>query len=63
LRGHEVLLDADCYLLYGVETRTLIQAVQRNRARFPADFMFQLNAAEWLPLRSQFVTSKRGRRH
>lgn len=38
-----------------------LQAVQRNRARFPADFMFQLNAAEWLALRSQFVISKAGR--
>jgi ORF6N domain len=61
LRGHRVLLDAELATLYGVETRTLIQAVQRNRARFPADFMFQLNAAEWLPLRSQFVISKAGR--
>jgi hypothetical protein len=52
LRGQRVLLDAELAALYGVETRTLIQAVQRNRARFPADFMFQLNAAEWLALRS-----------
>ena len=61
LRGQRVLLDAELAALYGVETRTLIQAVQRNRARFPADFMFQLNAAEWLALRSQFVMSKAGR--
>jgi hypothetical protein len=56
-----LLLDAELAALYGVETRTLIQAVQRNRARFPADFMFQLNAVEWLALRSQFVISKAGR--
>jgi hypothetical protein len=61
LRGQRVLFDAELAVLYGVETRTLIQAVQRNRARFPADFMFQLNAAEWLALRSQFVMSKAGR--
>ena len=61
LRGQRMLLDAELAALYGVETRTLIQAVQRNRARFPADFMFQLNAAEWLGLRSQFVTSTRRR--
>jgi hypothetical protein len=61
LRGQRVLFDAELAVLYGVETRTLIQAVQRNRARFPADFMFQLNAAEWLALRSQFVISKAGR--
>jgi hypothetical protein len=61
LHGQRVLLDAELAALYGVETRTLIQAVQRNRARFPADFMFQLNAVEWLALRSQFVISKAGR--
>ena len=44
--------------LYGVETKVLIQAVKRNRARFPPDFMFQLTAAEWAGLRSQIVTSK-----
>jgi hypothetical protein len=61
LRGQRVLLDAGLAILYGVETRTLIQAVQRNRARFQADFMFQLSTAEWLALRSQFVISKAGR--
>ena len=30
-------------------------------ARFPADFMFQLNAAEFAALRSQFATSNTGR--
>ena len=61
LRGHKVLLDQDLAGLYGVETRALIQAVQRNRARFPEDFMFQLSAAEWQALRSQTVISKTGR--
>src|SRR6202035_1147665 len=39
---------------------------QRNRKRFPADFMMQLNAAEWAALRSQSVTSnpqRGGRRY
>ncbi len=35
------MLDADLAALYDVETRTLIQAVKRNLARFPIDFMFQ----------------------
>ena len=61
LRGQRVLLDAELAALYRVETRILIQAVQRNRTRFPADFMFQLNAEEWVALRSQFVISKAGR--
>lgn len=43
--------------LYGVEVKVLNQAVKRTIARFPADFMFQLNAAEEARLRSQIVTS------
>jgi len=61
VRGHKVLLDADLAALYGVDTRVLLQAVKRNRERFPADFMIQLTAAEWAALRSQIVTLKRGR--
>ncbi len=57
LRGHSVLLDADLARLYGVQTRALVQAVKRNLARFPADFMFQLAAEEVAGLRSQFVIS------
>lgn len=58
LRGHKVLLDEHLAALYGVQTRVLIQAVKRNLARFPEDFMFQLSAAEWSALRSQIVISK-----
>jgi hypothetical protein len=34
------------------------EAVRRNLGRFPADFMFQLNAEERENLRSQFATSR-----
>jgi ORF6N domain len=61
LRGERVMLDADLATLYGVETKALVQAVKRNRARFPADFMFQLSADELARLRSQTVTSKKRR--
>jgi hypothetical protein len=57
LRDQRVMLDADLAQLYGVETRVLVQAVKRNLARFPADFMFQLNAEEFAALRSQSVIS------
>ena len=65
VREHRVLLDADLAELYGVETRALVQAVKRNAARFPPDFMFRLEAKEAARLRSQFVISKvrGGRRH
>ncbi len=60
LRGHRVLLDAELAALYGVDTKVLLQAVQRNLERFPEDFLMQLTA-EWAALRSQSVTLKRGR--
>jgi hypothetical protein len=61
IRRLRVLLDEDLASLYGVETRSLLQAVKRNVERFPPDFMFELSAAEWTALRSQSVTSKPGR--
>ena len=53
-----VMLDADLAALYGVPTKRLNEAVRRNAARFPEDFMFQLTAEEAETLRSQFATSK-----
>jgi ORF6N domain len=60
LREQRVMLDADLAQLYGVETRVLVQAVKRNLARFPEDFMFQLSADEFVNLRSQSVISSAG---
>jgi hypothetical protein len=57
VRGTRVMLDADLALLYGVTTSSLNQAVQRNRERFPEDFMFRLRKSETRILRSQFVIS------
>ena len=45
--------------LYGVETRTLVQAVKRNIERFPEDFIFQLNNVEAEELVSQNVIPHR----
>ena len=73
IRGHKVLLDMQLAEFYGVEVRTLVQAVKRNINRFPEDFMFQLTDEEWNALkqaetsqeaeglRSQFVIIKTGR--
>jgi hypothetical protein len=58
LRGHKVLLDSDLAVLYGVATKRFNEAVKRNLARFPQDFMFQLTADEAMALRSQIATSK-----
>ena len=46
--------------LYEVEPRALVQAVTRNIARFPDDFMFQLSAEEFADLKSQTVISSWG---
>jgi ORF6N domain len=58
MRGQKVILDSVLAGLYGVETRSLVQAVKRNLKRFPPDFMFQLSEDEFGALRSQFVISK-----
>lgn len=57
IRGKKVIFDRDLAELYGVETKALNQAVKRNKARFPADFMFQLDEKEMEIWKSQIVTS------
>jgi len=61
IRRQKVMLDSDLAVLYGVELRSLNQAVKRNTGRFPQDFMFQLTDKEWDFLRSQIVISKNNR--
>jgi hypothetical protein len=61
LRGQRVLLDHDLAEIYGVTTGRLNEAVKRNIARFPEDFMFQLTLEEVEASRSQFAILKGGR--
>jgi len=42
IRGQRVILAGDLVRIYGVQTRVLNQAVKRNPAKFPVDFVFQL---------------------
>jgi phage regulator Rha-like protein len=62
IRGLKVMLDKDLAELYGVKVKRLNEAVKRNIARFPSDFMFQLEPEENndASSRSQFATLKRG---
>jgi ORF6N domain len=60
IRGSKVMLDSDLAALYQVPTKRLNEAVRRNAGRFPADFMFQMNAEEVENLRSQNATSSSG---
>ena len=62
IRGRKVMLDKDLAEMYGVETKRLIEQVNRNPLRFPQEFMFRLNNEEFEDLRSQIATSKRGGR-
>ena len=57
IRGQHVMIDRDLAELYGVETRSLNQAVKRNIERFPEEFCFQLNKEEFANWRSQIVIS------
>lgn len=57
VRGKKVMVDRDLAELYGVETKRLKEAVRRNKERFPADFMFEMKAAEFKNWRTQFATS------
>ncbi len=66
IRGQKVMLDRDLAEMYGVETRSLNQAVKRNADRFPEDFMFRLTDEETKNWKSQVVISntiKMGVRH
>lgn len=63
VRGQRVILSSDLAGIYGVETRTLNQAVKRNADRFPPDFAFRLTSDEAMEAqrsRSQSVMLKRG---
>lgn len=60
IRGQKVMLDFDLSELYALETKMLKRAVKRNLKRFPIDFMFELTHEEYLSLRHQFGTLKRG---
>ena len=62
IRSVKVMLDNDLAEMYGVETKRLIEQVNRNPLRFPGEFMFRLTNEEFEVLRSQFATSKRGGR-
>lgn len=60
IRGQKVMLDSDLSELYGVETKRLKEQVRRNRDRFPADFMFELNSEEYQQLKAGLGQTGRG---
>lgn len=62
IRGQQVMLDEDLARLYRVSTKGINKAVQRNKVRFPIDFMFRISVHELLNLKFQSGTSSWGGR-
>lgn len=66
VRNEKIMLDRDLAELYGIETRVLKQAVKRNIARFPKDFMFEMTANEfkkWKESAALSAADKQGLRY
>src|SRR3989344_3020420 len=59
IRGTKIIFDRDLASLYDIETRVLEQAVNRNKKRFPEDFMFVLTKEEVRVMVSQNVIPSR----
>ena len=57
LRDQKVILDSDVAAIYGVETKRINEAVQRNLEKFPKGYIFELNKREWQALKSHSVIS------
>jgi hypothetical protein len=58
LRNQKIILDTVLAEIYGVPVKRLNQQINRNRERFPSDFMFQITPREFTILRLQFATSR-----
>jgi len=66
IREQKVMIDRDLAVLYGVETKRLKEAVRRNAARFPLDFMFEMDNREFEIWRRENVSDdddRKGLRH
>ena len=61
IRNQKVMLDRDLAALYEVETKRINEQIKRNSARFPENFMFQLNEVEYENLKSKNEISRWGR--
>lgn len=55
-KSFKVMIDYDLAELYGIETKYLKRAVNRNREIFPSDFLIEFTKEEWSYLRCQFGT-------
>ena len=60
IRNQKVILDSCVAELYGVETKRINEAVNRNPEKFPDGYLIELTSDEWMLLKSQFATSMKG---
>ena len=66
IRGQKVITDRDLSTLYGIDVRTIKQAVRRNPERFPKDFLLELNKDELKSLilfSDPYASAKKGLRY
>lgn len=61
VRDKQVMLDSSISLCFQVPVKRINEQVKRNKAKFPDEFCFQLNADEWNLLKSQIATSNQSR--
>jgi hypothetical protein len=61
LRHQKIIIDSALAEIYGVPVKRLNQQVNRNRERFPSDFIIRLTPREFKSLRLQFATANIGR--
>jgi hypothetical protein len=57
IRGMKVMFDCDLAELFRVTTHDLRQAVERNRSKFPEDFMIVVTESDFTNWNSQPVSS------
>ena len=57
VRNQQVIIDSDVAGLYGLETKRINEAVNRNPDKFPEGYLIQLTSSEWEEVRSHIATS------
>lgn len=53
----QVIIDSDVAGLYGLDTKRVNEAVNRNPNKFPEGYLIQLTSSEWDEVKSQIATS------
>src|SRR5262245_31351974 len=57
IRDQRVIIDSAVADLYGIDTKRVNEAVNRNPEKFPDGYLIELTSSEWAAVRSQIATS------